>query len=80
MFKMLLTKSFVIDLQHLHYGVEIFFLIVTVSIFSFICLLLQNCPPQKPSIWTKQNTGVVNRAAKDVEQKAEEQDILDKSR
>ncbi|XP_039551414.1 coiled-coil domain-containing protein 174 isoform X1 [Passer montanus] len=35
---------------------------------------------KKPSIWTKQNTGVVNRAAKDVEQKAEEQDILDKSR
>ncbi|NWR06377.1 CC174 protein, partial [Paradoxornis webbianus] len=35
---------------------------------------------KKPSIWTKQNTGVVNRAAKDVEQKAEEQDVLDKSR
>nr|XP_005488393.1 coiled-coil domain-containing protein 174 [Zonotrichia albicollis] len=35
---------------------------------------------KKPSIWTKQNTGVGNRAAKDVEQKAEEQDILDKSR
>ncbi|NWV33311.1 CC174 protein, partial [Grantiella picta] len=35
---------------------------------------------KKPSIWTKQNTGVVNRAAKDVEQKAEDQDILDKSR
>ncbi|XP_041282011.1 coiled-coil domain-containing protein 174 [Onychostruthus taczanowskii] len=35
---------------------------------------------KKPSIWTKQNTGVVNRAAKDVEQKAEEQDILDQSR
>ncbi|NXD47372.1 CC174 protein, partial [Corvus moneduloides] len=35
---------------------------------------------KKPSIWTKQNAGVVNRAAKDVEQKAEEQDILDKSR
>ncbi|KAM7040689.1 coiled-coil domain-containing protein 174 [Acridotheres tristis] len=35
---------------------------------------------KKPSIWTKQNTGVVNRAAKDVEEKAEEQDILDKSR
>ncbi|NWR42902.1 CC174 protein, partial [Regulus satrapa] len=35
---------------------------------------------KKPSIWSKQNTGVGNRAAKDVEQKAEEQDILDKSR
>ncbi|XP_058701263.1 coiled-coil domain-containing protein 174 [Poecile atricapillus] len=35
---------------------------------------------KKPNIWAKQNTGVVNRAAKDVEQKAEEQDILDKSR
>ncbi|NXN77552.1 CC174 protein, partial [Bombycilla garrulus] len=35
---------------------------------------------KKPNIWTKQNTGVVNRAAKDVEQKAEEQDILDESR
>ncbi|XP_032927844.1 coiled-coil domain-containing protein 174 isoform X2 [Catharus ustulatus] len=35
---------------------------------------------KKPSIWTRQNTGVVNRAAKDVEEKAEEQDILDKSR
>ncbi|XP_062356786.1 coiled-coil domain-containing protein 174 isoform X4 [Cinclus cinclus] len=35
---------------------------------------------KKPSLWTKQNTGVVNRAAKDVEEKAEEQDILDKSR
>ncbi|NXE91479.1 CC174 protein, partial [Menura novaehollandiae] len=35
---------------------------------------------KKPSIWTKQNTGVVNRAKKDVEQKTEEQDILDQSR
>ncbi|NWV69463.1 CC174 protein, partial [Malurus elegans] len=35
---------------------------------------------KKPSIWTRQNTGVVNRAAKDVEQKAEERDILDESR
>ncbi|NXR18981.1 CC174 protein, partial [Cinclus mexicanus] len=35
---------------------------------------------KKSSLWTKQNTGVVNRAAKDVEEKAEEQDILDKSR
>ncbi|NXM69158.1 CC174 protein, partial [Serilophus lunatus] len=35
---------------------------------------------KKPSIWTKQNTGVANRASKDVEQKTEEQDILDKSR
>ncbi|NWR62274.1 CC174 protein, partial [Bucorvus abyssinicus] len=35
---------------------------------------------KKPSIWTKQNTGVANRAEKDVEQKAEEEHILDKSR
>ncbi|NXL97412.1 CC174 protein, partial [Tyrannus savana] len=35
---------------------------------------------KKPSIWTKQNTGVANRASKDVEQKTEEQDILDQSR
>ncbi|NWI52861.1 CC174 protein, partial [Calyptomena viridis] len=35
---------------------------------------------KKPSIWTKQNAGVANRAMKDVEQKTEEQDILDKSR
>ncbi|NXS12109.1 CC174 protein, partial [Neodrepanis coruscans] len=35
---------------------------------------------KKPSIWTKQNAGVANRATKDVEQKAEEQDILDQSR
>ncbi|NXA06222.1 CC174 protein, partial [Sapayoa aenigma] len=35
---------------------------------------------KKPSIWTKQNAGVANRATKDVEQKTEEQDILDKSR
>lgn len=73
------TKSSMIDVHHLHHRVEIFF-IVNISLFSSICLLLQNCPLQKPSIWTKQNTGVVNRAAKDVEEKAEEQDILDKSR
>ncbi|NXF02155.1 CC174 protein, partial [Smithornis capensis] len=35
---------------------------------------------KKPSIWTKQNAGVANRATRDVEQKTEEQDILDKSR
>ncbi|NXI40374.1 CC174 protein, partial [Galbula dea] len=35
---------------------------------------------KKPSVWNKQNTGVANRAEKDVEQKAEEEDILDKSR
>ncbi|NXG23884.1 CC174 protein, partial [Grallaria varia] len=35
---------------------------------------------KKPSIWTKQNAGVANRATKDVEEKTEEQDILDKSR
>ncbi|KAM6197723.1 coiled-coil domain-containing protein 174 [Sarcoramphus papa] len=35
---------------------------------------------KKPSIWNKQNTGVANRAEKDVEQKTEEEDILDKSR
>ncbi|NWS68662.1 CC174 protein, partial [Crotophaga sulcirostris] len=35
---------------------------------------------KKPNIWNKQNTGVANRAEKDVEQKAEEEHILDKSR
>ncbi|NWU92560.1 CC174 protein, partial [Upupa epops] len=35
---------------------------------------------KKPSIWTKQNSGVANRAEKDVEQKAEDEDMLDKSR
>ncbi|XP_068010235.1 coiled-coil domain-containing protein 174 [Melanerpes formicivorus] len=35
---------------------------------------------KKPSVWTKQNTGVANRAEKDVEQKAEEENMLDKSR
>ncbi|NXL45253.1 CC174 protein, partial [Podilymbus podiceps] len=35
---------------------------------------------KKPSIWSKQNTGVANRAEKDVEQKAEEEHILDQSR
>ncbi|KAM6301177.1 coiled-coil domain-containing protein 174 [Aegotheles albertisi] len=35
---------------------------------------------KKPSIWNRQNTGVANRAEKDVEQKAEEEHILDKSR
>ncbi|XP_053932979.1 coiled-coil domain-containing protein 174 [Cuculus canorus] len=35
---------------------------------------------KKPSIWNKQNTGVANRAEKDVEQKIEEEHILDKSR
>ncbi|NWZ32626.1 CC174 protein, partial [Asarcornis scutulata] len=35
---------------------------------------------KKPSIWSKQNTGVANRAEKDVEQKAEEDQTLDKSR
>ncbi|KAF0873430.1 CC174 protein, partial [Crocuta crocuta] len=35
---------------------------------------------KKPSIWSKQNVGVSNRAEKDVEQKTEEQKTLDKSR
>ncbi|OXB56183.1 hypothetical protein ASZ78_016962 [Callipepla squamata] len=35
---------------------------------------------KKPSIWTKQNTGVAKRAEKDIEQKAEEDQILDQSR
>ncbi|NXN15718.1 CC174 protein, partial [Indicator maculatus] len=35
---------------------------------------------KKPSVWNKQNTGVANRAEKDVEQKAEEENMLDKSR
>ncbi|KFV17646.1 Coiled-coil domain-containing protein 174, partial [Tauraco erythrolophus] len=35
---------------------------------------------KKPSIWNKQNAGVANRAEKDVEQKAEEDHVLDKSR
>ncbi|XP_047390434.1 coiled-coil domain-containing protein 174 [Sciurus carolinensis] len=35
---------------------------------------------KKPSIWSKQNTGVSNRAEKDAEQKAEEQKTLDKAR
>ncbi|XP_020658460.3 coiled-coil domain-containing protein 174 isoform X1 [Pogona vitticeps] len=35
---------------------------------------------KKPSIWTKQNKGVSNRAEKDAEQKIEEQQTLDKSR
>ncbi|XP_044307321.1 coiled-coil domain-containing protein 174 isoform X2 [Varanus komodoensis] len=35
---------------------------------------------KKPSIWTKQNTGVSDRAEKDAEQKIEEQQTLDKSR
>ncbi|NXT94336.1 CC174 protein, partial [Anhinga rufa] len=35
---------------------------------------------KKPSIWNKQNAGVANRAEKDVEQKTEEEHILDKSR
>lgn len=64
-----------IDLHSLHYGVEIFFNLTLV-----FYLLLQNCIPQKPSIWNKQNTGVANRAEKDVEQKAEEDQTLDKSR
>ncbi|XP_070594425.1 coiled-coil domain-containing protein 174 isoform X2 [Erythrolamprus reginae] len=35
---------------------------------------------KKPTIWTKQNKGVSDRAEKDVEQKIEEQQTLDKSR
>ncbi|XP_004484470.1 coiled-coil domain-containing protein 174 [Dasypus novemcinctus] len=35
---------------------------------------------KKPSIWSKQNAGVSNRAEKDVEQKIEEQKTLDKAR
>ncbi|XP_061474426.1 coiled-coil domain-containing protein 174 isoform X2 [Rhineura floridana] len=35
---------------------------------------------KKPSIWTKQNKGVSDRAEKDAEQKIEEQQTLDKSR
>ncbi|XP_015730845.1 coiled-coil domain-containing protein 174 isoform X1 [Coturnix japonica] len=35
---------------------------------------------KKPSIWTKQNTGVAKRAEKDIEQKAEEDQTLDQSR
>ncbi|XP_048450827.1 coiled-coil domain-containing protein 174, partial [Rhincodon typus] len=35
---------------------------------------------KKPSIWTKQNAGVLNRAEKDVEESIEEQQTLDKSK
>uniref|UniRef100_A0A8C6QRI8 Coiled-coil domain containing 174 n=1 Tax=Nannospalax galili TaxID=1026970 RepID=A0A8C6QRI8_NANGA len=35
---------------------------------------------KKPSIWSKQNAGVSNRAEKDAEQKLEEQKTLDKAR
>ncbi|NWW91748.1 CC174 protein, partial [Rhynochetos jubatus] len=35
---------------------------------------------KKPSIWSKQNTGVAHRAERDVEQKAAEEQILDQSR
>ncbi|XP_073207392.1 coiled-coil domain-containing protein 174 isoform X2 [Lepidochelys kempii] len=35
---------------------------------------------KKPSIWTKQNTGVSSRAEKDVEQKIEEDQTLEKAR
>ncbi|KAM4820866.1 coiled-coil domain-containing protein 174 [Thomomys bottae] len=35
---------------------------------------------KKPSIWSKQNTGVSNRAERDAEQKLEEQKTLDKAR
>uniref|UniRef100_A0A452RD78 Coiled-coil domain containing 174 n=1 Tax=Ursus americanus TaxID=9643 RepID=A0A452RD78_URSAM len=35
---------------------------------------------KKPSIWSKQNAGVSNRAEKDAEQKIEEQKTLDKAR
>ncbi|XP_067400442.1 coiled-coil domain-containing protein 174 [Emydura macquarii macquarii] len=35
---------------------------------------------KKPTIWNKQNTGVSSRAEKDVEQKIEEQQTLDKAR
>ncbi|XP_029457244.1 LOW QUALITY PROTEIN: coiled-coil domain-containing protein 174 [Rhinatrema bivittatum] len=35
---------------------------------------------KKPNIWSKQNTGVTDRAEKDVEQKIEEQETLDKAR
>uniref|UniRef100_A0A8C7AYK4 Coiled-coil domain-containing protein 174 n=1 Tax=Neovison vison TaxID=452646 RepID=A0A8C7AYK4_NEOVI len=35
---------------------------------------------KKPSIWSKQNAGVSNRAEKDTEQKIEEQKTLDKAR
>ncbi|XP_019289195.1 coiled-coil domain-containing protein 174 [Panthera pardus] len=35
---------------------------------------------KKPSIWSKQNVGVTNRAEKDAEQKIEEQKTLDKAR
>ncbi|NXJ73861.1 CC174 protein, partial [Trogon melanurus] len=35
---------------------------------------------KKPSIWNKKNAGVVKRAEKDVEQKAEEEHVLDISR
>uniref|UniRef100_A0A2K6EZI3 Coiled-coil domain containing 174 n=1 Tax=Propithecus coquereli TaxID=379532 RepID=A0A2K6EZI3_PROCO len=35
---------------------------------------------KKPSVWSKQNTGVSHRAEKDAEQKIEEQKTLDKAR
>ncbi|KGL73212.1 Coiled-coil domain-containing protein 174, partial [Tinamus guttatus] len=35
---------------------------------------------KKPSIWSKQNAGVTNRSEKDIEQKTEEDQTLDKSR
>lgn len=36
--------------------------------------------PKKPSIWSKQNSGVTARAERDVEEKTEEDDSLEKSR
>ncbi|XP_060691729.1 coiled-coil domain-containing protein 174 [Hemiscyllium ocellatum] len=35
---------------------------------------------KKPTIWTKQNAGVLNRAEKDIEESIEEQQTLDKSK
>lgn len=45
------------------------------SVFCF-----DNQISQKPSIWTKQNKGVSDRAEKDAEQKIEEQQTLEKAR
>ena len=35
---------------------------------------------QKPSIWSKKNAGVSQRAAKDYEEKLEEEDIFARSK
>ena len=44
-------------------------------LFYYLCAYFQ-----KPNIWSKKNAGVTQRAAKDYEEKLEEEDVFERSK